>query len=409
MMGAPTVSVVLKGYPRLSETFIAQEIRGLEQRGLNLIIHSLRHPTDPDIHPIHREILAPVNYLPEYLYREPLRVLRAASAVRGRPGFSKALRTWWRDLVQDFTPNRVRRFGQAMVLAHELPDSVSHLYAHFMHTPASVTRYAAMITGLGWSCSAHAKDIWTSPDWEKAEKLADCQWLVTCTQTNRDHLAALAPQEDRVDLVYHGLDLERFSPPEGKSEKGDATAVTILSVGRAVEKKGYDDLLDALARLPGELPWRFVHIGGGVLQDRLRKRALKLGISDRISWLGLQSQEEVLRHYRSAHLFALACRVARNGDRDGLPNVLMEAMSQELPVVATAVSAIPELISSQEVGLLVPPGDPEAMAGALEKMITDGDLRQALGRAGALHVRSVFGCQAGLDRLVEKFGPVASP
>ena len=154
---------VLKGYPRLSETFIAQEIRALEQRGLVIRIASLRHPTDRKTHPIAAEIKAAVDYLPEYLYREPLRVWRGWRRARRLPGYRAARTAWLRDLRRDRSPNRGRRFGQALVLAAELPATVQHLHAHFLHTPASVARYAAMMTGRPWSASAHAKDIRTTP------------------------------------------------------------------------------------------------------------------------------------------------------------------------------------------------------------------------------------------------------
>ncbi len=174
--GRERVAFVLKGYPRLSETFIAQEILALEQRGLGILIVSLRHPTDRKTHPVHASIEAERLYLPEYLYREPVRVWRAWRWARRRPGYRRAWRTWLADLRRDPTPNRVRRFGQALVLAAELPQDVGHLHAHFLHTPASVARYAALVAGLGWTVSAHAKDIWTTPDWEKREKLAEADW-----------------------------------------------------------------------------------------------------------------------------------------------------------------------------------------------------------------------------------------
>ena len=133
---ANAVLFILKGYPRLSETFIAQEIRALEARGLDIRIVSLRHPTDRAVHPIHREIRAPVAYLPEYLYQEPLRVLRAWRHGRRLPGYRAARQAWLRDLRRDPTPNRVRRFGQALVLARELPRDVTGC------TPISSTRPA---------------------------------------------------------------------------------------------------------------------------------------------------------------------------------------------------------------------------------------------------------------------------
>ncbi len=237
-----SVAFVLKGYPRLSETFIAQEILALERRGLRIRIISLRHPTDFLRHSMHCQIEASVRYLPEYLHREPGRVLRAWWAVRRRPGYRRAFRAWLEDLRRDPKRDRIRRFGQAMVLAHELPPEVTHLHAHFLHTPASVTRYAAMLAALPWSCSAHARDIWTVPDWEKREKLRELAWLVTCTEAGRAHLAALAPDEGRVELVYHGLDFSRFPPAPSRRPPRDGRSlddpVVLLSVGRAVEKKG---------------------------------------------------------------------------------------------------------------------------------------------------------------------------
>jgi len=254
-ISAPSaIAVVLKVYPRLSETFIAQEIRALEQRGLALKLFSLRHPTDPAVHPVHREIAAPVAYLPEYLHDEPARVLGAWRRARRLPGYPQAWRTWLGDLRRDPTRNRVRRFGQACVLAAELPQGIRQLHAHFLHTPASVARYAAVMTGLPWSCSAHAKDIWTTPEWEIREKLAELDWLVTCTSVGREHLAGLAKQPEKVDLLYHGLDFDRLPPAPSDRPRSDGTtpesAVRLLTVCRLVEKKGIDILLDGLARLP---------------------------------------------------------------------------------------------------------------------------------------------------------------
>ena len=391
------VAVVLKGYPRLSETFIAQEILGLERRGLDQRIVSLRRPTDRARHPMHDAVRAPVTYLPEYAWREPLRVWRCWRRARRLPGYGASRRAWLRDLARDPTPNRGRRFAQALVLAAELPADVDRLHAHFLHTPASVARYAGMMTGLPWTCSAHAKDIWTTPDWEKREKLADCAWLVTCTRAGAEHLAGL-DGTGRVDLVYHGLDLGRLPPaPERAARPGP---VTIASVGRLVAKKGHDVLLDALRLLPADLDWRMVHIGGGPLRRTLERRADGLPVR----FLGAQPQERVVELLRGADLFALACRVARDGDRDGLPNVLMEAASQALCIVSTNVSAVPEFVTDGETGLLTEPDDPAAFAAALEALIRDPGRRIALGRAAEGHLRRSFSAEAGLDFLAGRFG-----
>ena len=404
---AGALAFVLKGYPRLSETFIAQEIHALEQAGLDIRIVSLRHPTDTRRHPVHRAIRAPVLYLPEYVRDEPARVARAWRRARRRPGYGEARRVWLADFRRDPTPNRARRFAQALVLSEELWPEAVHLHAHFLHTPGSVARYASLVRGLPWTCSAHAKDIWTTSDWEKREKLADCRWLVTCTEANRRHLVALAPSPDKVECVYHGLDLQRFAfDGSRRSRRGGSTpeeAVVILSVGRAVEKKGYEDLLKALAALPEGLHWRFEHVGAGPALGRLKARAKELGLEPRVRWLGAMTQDEVLERYRSADLFVIASRIAADGDRDGLPNVLMEAQSQGLPCVATRVSAIPELIQHDATGLLSPQRNPAELAENIERLIRTPDLRRELGQAGRRNVAANFDMRAGIERLLGRF------
>ncbi|MBL8660976.1 MAG: glycosyltransferase [Rhodospirillales bacterium] len=419
MAGVPTaVAFVLKGYPRLSETFIAQEIRALERRGLDIRLFSLRRPTDHTVHPVHREIVAPVVYLPEYLYEEPLRVLRAWRTVRRLAGYAAALATWRRDLRRQPTANRARRFGQAAVLAAELPADVGHLHAHFLHTPASVTRYAATMLGLPWSVSAHAKDVWTIPDWEAREKLGDCRWLASCSRINAQHLAALAADAGRVRLIYHGIDLARFQPaaptpdgPRPPARNGDdpRDPVRLLSVGRAVEKKGYDILIEALRQLPGDLHWRLVHIGAGERLAALKQLAASVGLASRIDWLGALPQGDVLAALRRSDLFVLAARVARDGDRDGLPNVLLEAQSQGLACLSTRVSAIPELIEHDRTGLLVPPGEPQPLAAALARLIRDPALRARLGQAGLSRVSTTFAMAPGIEQLAALFGLEGTP
>jgi len=402
------VAFVLKGYPRLSETFIAQEILALERRGLEILIVSLRHPTDRTTHPIHRLIRGPLLYLPEYLYQEPRRVRHGWLQSRRLPGYKAARAAWLADLRRDPTPNRVRRFGQALVLAAELPRDIGHIHAHFLHTPASVARYAALMTGLNWTVSAHAKDIWTLSEWESRTKLAEAEWVVTCSETARRHLASLAFRPEAVSLSYHGLDLEQFPPPPLRSSGPDGSdprrPVVILSVGRAVEKKGFDDLLEALAVLPVALEWRFVHIGGGALAASLQRQARRLGLAPRIEWRGTLAQPEVLAAYREADLFVLASKVAKDADRDGLPNVLIEAQSQQLACISTETSAIPELIQQGVTGLLTPPGEPNVLAEALASLIRDPVQRARFGAAGERRVRTLFSMDPGMDLLASRFG-----
>jgi glycosyltransferase involved in cell wall biosynthesis len=399
--------VVVKGYPRLSETFIAQELRGLELAGFDLVIVSLRQPTDSKRHAVHLEMQAPVQYLPEYLYEAPLRVLRGLWAASRHPGFRATFRSFLRDLRRDLTPNRIRRFGQAAVLVAEWPEGGTWLHAHFIHTPASVADYAARIMGMGWTVSAHAKDIWTSPDWELTGKLSRARWAVTCTAMGHAHLQSRSPDPSRVHLSYHGLNLDRFPPftdPRPARDGSSAQdAVQIISVGRAVPKKGYDLLLHALALLPSTLHWHFTHMGGGPDRAALQSLAGTLGIADRITWRGSVAQTEVLAAYRASDLFALACRITPDGDRDGLPNVLVEAASQGLACVTTNISGIPELFTHAENGWLVPPDDAAALSQALHTAITSPSDRARLGAAAATKVRATLDFHTSIADLTALF------
>jgi glycosyltransferase involved in cell wall biosynthesis len=404
-MGAlARIAVVVKGYPRLSETFIAQEILGLERRGLALTIVSLRHPTDAAVHEINRAIRAPLSYLPEYLHDEPGRVLRAWRSVRHWPTYRAARRLWLHDLRRDPTRNRARRFGQALVLAHQLPADIGLLYAHYLHTPASVTRYAAQLRGLPWCASAHAKDIWTTPSWDKAEKLRACAFVTVCTAAGAADLRELVPDTEIV-LTYHGLDAGRFPVPQrmpGPNGRDPARPVRLLGVARLVPKKGIEVLLEALALLPEGLHWRYEHIGGGPLAEPLQDRAARLGLAGRIAWRGARPQADVLAACREADLFVLASRIAPDGDRDGLPNVLLEASAMELAIVASRVTAVPELIEDGVNGCLAPPGNPRALAHTLATLIGDPGTRLRLGRAARRRVLERFAMEPGIDRLAAR-------
>ncbi|MCJ2060426.1 glycosyltransferase [Methylobacterium sp. J-048] len=397
------IAVVLKGYPRLSETFIAQELLALERRGLPLEIWSLRRPTDRARHPMHAAIQAPAAYLPEYLHDAPLRVLRGLGAALTRPRLPALLALFVRDLFRDPSASRLRRLGQALVLARELPAAVSHIHVHFLHTPASVARYAALLTGRRWSFSAHAKDIWTTPAWELTEKLRDAAWGVTCTRDGLARLEALAPGRTR--LAYHGLDLARFPAPPPIREPRDGTdpgaPLRLVCVGRLVAKKGHDDLIDALAALPPGLHWRLDLIGGGELRGALEARTRERGLSKKIAFRGALAQPAVVAAMREADLFVLPTKPAPGGDRDGLPNVLMEATSQALPILATAFAGTPEFITDGTHGTLVAPGDPAALAAALARLAADPALRLRLGAAARVRLVQDFSEASAVDLIAE--------
>lgn len=404
-MTTPPLAIVVKGWPRLSETFIAQELVALEEAGIEFDLWSLRHPTDKKTHPLHDRLQARVRYLPEYLHQEPRRVHEAMGAVTALAGFDAAADIYARDLARDDTANRRRRWGQACVLAHEAEGSLEALYAHFLHTPSSVARYAAILRGVPWSFSAHAKDIWTSPDWELEEKLNGATYGAafgaTCTRFGAEHLQGLADKPSRVDLVYHGLDLGRFpTPPERPLRDTDAL-LRMMSVGRLVEKKGFDTLIDALALLPDTLDWHWTHIGGGSLDAVMRARAEAAGVASKITWRGACDQPDVIEAMRNADLFVLPSRIAADGDRDGLPNVLMEAASQLLPILSTPVSAIPEFITTGTHGLLAD-DTPQAFAEGMQKIADDPALGPRLAKAAHARLHAEFTMAPGIAHLAKR-------
>ena len=402
------IVVVLKGYPRVSETFIAHELAALEQRGLALHIASLRRPYDALTHPVHAAVRAPVTYLPEYLHEAPGRVLAGhARAFWRAPGrYCRALGRWLRDVCRDPTPHRGRRFGQAGVLAAELPAGTAHLHAHFLHTPASVARYAAAMCGLGYSAAGHAKDVWTTPEWELREKLAEARFTVACTAAGHARLSALAP--GRVELVYHGLDRRLFSAPPAfgsvRNGRDPADPVRLLAVGRFQPKKGYPTLFEAVARVRAAV--QLTVVGYGPLETALRAQVEALGLAGRVTWAGALDQPAVRAHYRANDLFVLASEIAPDGDRDGLPNVVVEALSQGLPVVATRAAAIPEVVLDGIQGRLAPPGDPEALAAAIDSLARDPEARRRMGASAIARIAAGWDLDAGADRLAGLLRPM---
>ncbi|MFK7751137.1 MAG: glycosyltransferase family 4 protein [Sedimentitalea sp.] len=404
------LAVVVKGWPRLSETFIAQELVALEQAGHRFDIWSLRHPTDPATHPLHDQLRARVRYLPEYLQDDMARVNRAQTAARRLPGYAAAYRIWAADYARDRTLNRVRRFGQACVMATELPSETRGIYAHFLHTPSSVARYGAIMRGLPWAFSAHAKDIWTSPEWEIREKLVDhgATFGATCTGYGAQELRRLGDDPDQIDLIYHGLDLTRFPDPPARAIRAPDAPFHMVSVGRLVEKKGFDRLLDAFALLPRDLDWRWSHIGGGALEDALRAQADHLGLGARLTWHGAQPQPTVIAALRDADLFVLPSRIAADGDRDGLPNVLMEAASQGLAILSTPVAAIPEFIQHGEHGLLSADA-PADLARAMTDVARQPAAAARRADAALARLRADFTMPPGIARLSARLTALIGP
>lgn len=399
-MTAPSLAIVVKGFPRLSETFIARELAALEARGISFSLHALRAP-GPDAALVEHRVTAPPQYLPEYLKNAPGRVAHAFAAALRLPGFGAAWRAFRRDLGQEFAAARVRRFGQACVLSQQMPASVRHVHAHFAHSPSSVVRYAALMRGITFSISAHAKDIWTAPDWDLRAKLGAAAFVSVCNRAGYERLAALQTGA-KLELVRHGIERSLIVPAaraQTRDGSDSRAPVRLISIARAVEKKGLRRLLDALGNLSPAIAFRLDHFGGGELLDELKAKASALALAERIVWHGPRPHREVLAALDASDLFVLPAVVGNDGDRDGIPNAVMEAQARGVAVLATRVGGIDEAVADGVTGRLVPPGDVAALAAAIGALIGDPGLRAQLGAGGLAQAARDYDAEAGYDRI----------
>ena len=379
------LGVLVKIYPKLSETFILEEILGLERLGLALRLYALGPATDAITHPAVARVRAPLVVVPasvssharEFATRHA-RLLRAAplrylatlafALGRGRRGLHDLMRAGW--------------------LAVQLrDDGVEHLHSHFISAPADIAELVSRLSALPFSVSAHAKDIYLSEPAELQRKLLAARFTVTCTEINRQVLATIAPQAP-VHRMYHGVDHALFHPTQRALAVG---APLIVSVGRLRAKKGLDNLIDACAllRQRGQA-FACEIVGYGEEQARLQAQIDRLGLTDQVRLVGKLAREQVIERYAHAAVYVQPSRIAADGDRDGIPNVLLEAMAMGLPVVASRVSGIPELVGDGDNGLLVEADQPAALADAITRLLKQPALCASLGCRARATVTELF-------------------
>ena len=398
-----TIGFILKGYPRLSETFIVNEIVRLEQLGYRLHIFAMRHPGEAKVHDSVRRVRATVTYIPDYFWRFFFSFISANVRLWwNRPGiyWQAFCFAFWRS-VRQRSSSTIKRFAQAAYLVQKsLPGTeVAHFHAHFSHGPTTVAYFAGWLTGMRYSFSAHAKDIYLQEHDFLREKIRRAQFVVTCTEFNRDYLARVGGKEAPVFCVYHGNDLQLFKSEQTKPSNQQPV---ILSAGRFVPKKGFPALVQALQQVR-QAGWHFhcYIIGGGPMKNELEKLVFAAGLRDCVTLLQQMSQTELLSYYRQADIFALACEVQNDGDRDGIPNVLVEAMAMGIPVVSTAISGIPELVENGVSGLLVPEKNPLALAEAIKTLLLHPEMARHLGAAGRAKVERDFDAQRNVEKIGE--------
>jgi glycosyltransferase involved in cell wall biosynthesis len=392
------IGYVLKRYPRFSETFIVNEILAHEAAGQEIEIFSLRPVEETHFQDCLGRVRAPVTRLPE----KP----KSAEALWKLMQKARATLPGAWSVIGEMSEMDARDVAQGIELALACHDrSIAHLHAHFGTVATTVARLAAQLAGIGYTFTAHAKDIYF--DYEEnthlAQKLHDAHRVITVSDYNLAYLRErFGPAAARVSRIYNGLDLERFGYADLSIHATD-----ILAVGRLVEKKGFHILIEAVRLLRES--GRNVHcriVGGG---DEARHLAAQIdagNLRSVVELLGPRPQTEVMKMMREAAVFACPCVVGRDGNRDGLPTVLLEAMALGTPCVATDVTGIPELVRDGETGLCVPEGDPEALAMALARVLEDAALRQKLARAGRALVEREFDQHANAARLREIFAAV---
>jgi glycosyltransferase involved in cell wall biosynthesis len=405
---SPTLGYILKGYPRISETFISNEILLLEQQGFRMRLFPMRHPREDFCHDSVKQIQARVDYLPtELLLDFPRLLLPNIFLSIKRPGlFRQGLRLAYKRYKRTANLATFKHLLQAGFLtnSHLLQDrSITHLHGHFAHSPTSVTMFAALLSGRSFSFTAHAKDIYTSNPEQLREKIRLARFVITCTDYNRRYLEDIAEGLDTpIHCIYHGIDLKLFSPDT------DHTNCTppykLLTVARITEKKGLPTLYRALRILKDkEIPFSHTLIGDGDDKDKILQLITDLKLDDNCQWLGTRTHKEVLKQFEESDLFVLACEIAANGDRDGIPNVLVESLAMGVPGLSTTVSAIPEILIHRESGITVTPSDPHIMARQIVAILTNRGLRKKIIHGGIQHTRDHFNNRSLVAQLGDIF------
>jgi glycosyltransferase involved in cell wall biosynthesis len=387
-------------WPKLSETFILEEVIGLERQGVDLRLYALGEPTDHITHGAVSRVRSVLARVPASLQsRElierhtrialaaPLRYAQAlfAASVRGRAGWQDFLRAGW--------------------LAAQLKlDGVAHLHTHFISRPADIAQLASRMLGIPFSISAHAKDIYLSDAADLRRKLNAAKFTVTCTSANCAALAEIAP-EAAVKLMYHGVDHSVFHPSRRLAAEPSEPPL-ILAVGRLRAKKGLDTLIDA-CRLLHERGCRVrcEIIGYGPEHDALAQRIENAGLGRHVRLAGKLAREQVIERYARAAVFVQPSRITADGDRDGIPNVLLEAMAMALPVVASRISGIPEVVRDGVNGLLVDADAPLALAEAIERVLHYPAHSAAMGLAARRTVAEAFDNDVNLGVLMGLLEP----
>jgi len=389
-----TVAVLVRRFPKLSETFILGEIASLVDAGVDVRIVSLNRPSDSLQQPDAERFSDRVTYVDQSTgLWALLRTIRYA--VRWLPRVTALLRAL-RDSGASF-----RQFCSVFDICEQL--DVLHIHAHYISEPALLADLVSSERGHSFSVSAHAKDIYLTDTAAIRERLRNAAFVTTCTAHNHSFLLQQTDSDtSRVHLLYHGIDSDRFTPAGGPAAN---LPPLLVGVGRYKRKKGFDLLIAACAKLISEgVPLRCEIIGYGDQGDHLQQLIAASGLGHHVTLKAPVTHPELVSILQNATVCVLPCRQTEDGDRDGIPNAMLEAMSCEIPVVSTMVSGIPEVIRSETNGLLVAPDDVDALVAAIKRVLDDDCLRSRLSESGRRTVKDMFCWQSNVAKLGELLG-----
>jgi glycosyltransferase involved in cell wall biosynthesis len=404
------IGYVLQMYPVLTETFVYREVEGLRRKGLQVKTFAFREPDPEDLSRESRHLMQETRYvLPlrwrrflashlVWILRRPLRYLGTLAFVLTRRGESPRNR-----LLTLF------HFGAGVDLAGAMRrEGVTHVHAHFTINAATMALVIARLLDVPFSFTAHNL-MFRRPLLLKA-KLREAAFVVAISEFSRRFLVDSLPGEGidrKIHVVHCGVSPRDFSPRRSRPRHD---VPVLVFVAQLAERKGAPVLVRACRILADRgVRFRCVLVGDGPERDVVDRLVSEHRLEDSITRTGAVPQENLRDHLDRADVFVLPCVRARDGDMDGIPVSMMEAMAMEIPTVSTRVSGIPELVEDGESGLLVEAGDPEALADALERVLGDADLRVRLGRAGRRRVIEAFDVDRSASELAELFDRQGRP
>lgn len=367
------IGYILRKFPVLSETFILNEILELEAQGHEVEIFSIEKPNDPRFHKNLHLLKSQVTYVSDKfgsLWEQRQKAIK---------NYPKGSRKAFLYALKQFNYDLAFRYLQSCFIVNEAKKrGISHFHAHFATRATTVAFLASMISGIPYSFTAHAVDIFKESLSKKAlqSKIENAAFVVTVSDYNKQYLSDISSASaNKMIKVNNGIDLEMFREASNRAH----SPFTFLSVGRFVEKKGHKVLVDACEILRRDgVDFRCVMIGKGNLEPAITKAIAEKKLGDCVSLLGPKTQDEVLEQYRQSHVYVLPCTTGSDGNRDGLPVAIVEALACGIPVITTPMTGNPEVVKHRHNGLMVPFDNPKETAEAMRLLIEDRDLYASL-------------------------------